>query len=196
VGLDVVKTNVEKVLHGEIQIETELGIGTCFRILLPLTLAIIDAMIIELWERQAQEKTRTERYVIPLGQVFETLKPDRDNVHFVSSMGTVLSLRGEELPLFPLSLLLGRKTKPRAPWESIAMVVRDGSSPFAILVDDVIGQQQVVVKRLGHDVHGIQGFSGGAILGDGKAAVILDLVELVGRANSLGPIQKEAVGWA
>lgn len=196
VGLDVVKTNVEKVLHGEIQIETEIGKGTCFRILLPLTLAIIDAMIIELSERQAQDKLRSERYVIPLGQVFETLKADRENVHFVSGLGNVLSLRGEEIPLFPLSLLLGQKAKPRAPWEMIAMVVREGGMPFAILVDDIIGQQQVVVKRLGHDVHGIQGFSGGAILGDGKAAVILDLVELVGRAKSLGPVNKEAVGWA
>jgi two-component system chemotaxis sensor kinase CheA len=196
VGLDVVRTNVEKILHGEIQIETELGKGTCFRILLPLTLAIIDAMIIELMERQAQDKVRSERYVIPLGQVFETLKPDRENVHFVSGLGNVLSLRGEEIPLFPLTLLLGERSKPRAPWEMIAMVVREGGMPFAILVDDIIGQQQVVVKRLGHDVHGIQGFSGGAILGDGKAAVILDLVELVGRAKSLSPVNKEAVGWA
>jgi two-component system chemotaxis sensor kinase CheA len=201
VGLDVVKTNVEKLLHGEVQIETELGKGTCFRILLPLTLAIIDAMIVELWERQAgtandKGRGKFERYVIPLGQVFETLKPDRENVHFATGMGTVLSLRGEELPLYPLSLLLGQRAKPRAPWEMIAMVVRDGERPFAILVDDIIGQQQVVVKRLGHDVHGLQGFSGGAILGDGKAALILDLVELVGRAKSLGPIQKEAVGWA
>jgi len=207
VGLDVVKTNVEKVLHGEIQIETELGKGTCFRILLPLTLAIIDAMIIQLWEHQAQvagqtpelprvkDESKTDRYVIPLGQVFETLKPDRENVHFVTGLGNVLSLRGEEIPLYPLTLLLGQKAKPRAPSDMIAMVVREGDMPFAILVDDIIGQQQVVVKRLGHDVHGIQGFSGGAILGDGKAAVILDLVELVGRAKSFGPAQKEAVGW-
>lgn len=195
VGLDVVKTNVEKVLHGEIQIETVLGKGTCFRILLPLTLAIIDAMIIELSEKMAQDKTRSERYVIPLGQVFETLKPDRENVHFVSGLGSVLSLRGEEIPLYPLTMLLGQKAKPRAPWEMIAMVVREGGMPFAILVDDIMGQQQVVVKRLGHDVHGIQGFSGGAILGDGKAAIILDLVELVGRVKSLGPVNKEAVGW-
>lgn len=186
VGLDVVKTNVEKTLHGEIQIDTTVGKGSTFRILLPLTLAIIDGMVVQ---------SSDERFVVPLGHVHETLKPTREDVHFVTGLGQVLSLRGEELPLYPIGLLLGRRMKSRPAWESIAIVVRAGDRPFAILVDDIMGQQQVVVKRLGLDIRSIRGFGGGAILGDGRAALILDLVELVGRVAALGSISKEAVGW-
>lgn len=189
VGLDVVKTNVEKILHGEIQIETELGKGTCFRILLPLTLAIIDGMIVTLGE---------ERYVLPLEHVYETLKPTQDDVHYVTGMGDVLSLRGENIPMYRLSSLLSRKAQQqKASWQSIALVVRAGTKPFSILVDDILGQQQVVVKRLSEDIQHIRGFGGGAILGDGRAAVILDLIELANRTQQSGHgaamTKKEAV---
>ncbi|OFZ18751.1 MAG: hypothetical protein A2X94_06095 [Bdellovibrionales bacterium GWB1_55_8] len=173
VGMDVVKNNIQQ-LQGEIQLETEKGKGTCFRILLPLTLSIIDGMVIRAGE---------ERYVVPISQVHESVQPEGQDVHFVTGLGEVLSLRGENIPLFRLTSVLGRKTVPRPVTESIAIVIRNGKSPFSILVDDIIGHQQVVIKRLGHGVQNMKGISGGAILGDGRAALILDFNELASRAT-------------
>lgn len=171
VGLDVVKHNIES-LQGEVQIDTVKGQGTTFRILLPLTLAIIDAMVVRMGD---------ERYVIPLAHIHESVQPVREDVHHLTNVGEVLCLRGENLPLYPLSGVLGRKSKPMAPWDSIALVIRAGDKPFAVLVDDIIGQQQVVIKRLGAELENLKGFSGSSILGDGRAALILDLVELIGK---------------
>ncbi|MCM2280069.1 MAG: chemotaxis protein CheA [Oligoflexia bacterium] len=171
VGLDVVKTNIEK-LQGEVQIESAVGKGTTFRILLPLTLAIIDGMVVTLGE---------ERYVIPIAHIHESLQPGKDDVHYFTNVGEVLSLRGENLPLFQLAAVLNRKIKARPANECIAIVVRTGDKPFAVLVDDIIGQQQVVIKRLGDELQNLRGFSGSSILGDGRAALILDINELVGK---------------
>ena len=168
--MDVVRTNIEKLMQGEIQLETELGKGTCFRILLPLTLAIIDGMVVRSGE---------DRYIIPIPHVHESIRPKKEDVHYVSGMGEVLSLRGENMPLFRMNSLLGRNLKDaKTPSESIAIIVRVNSAPFAILVDDILGQQQVVIKRLGEELRHLSGITGGAILGDGKAALILDLPEL------------------
>ena len=173
VGMDVVRSNIAA-LQGEIQVETELGKGTVFRVLLPLTLSIIDGMVVQSGE---------ERYVVPISQVHESVQPEQLDVHHVSGMGDILSLRGETLPLFRLTQVLGRKAAATATaaWNGIAIIVRSGKNPFAIFVDDIIGHQQVVIKRLGNEVQNIKGISGGAILGDGRAALILDFSELVGR---------------
>lgn len=172
VGLDVVKTNVEK-LQGSVHVETHVGKGTLFQIRLPLTLAIIDGMITALGE---------ERYVFPLAQVHESLKPDPADVHSKSNLGQILVLRGEPLPLFRLETLLNKKPTTEKPlWESIAIVVRSSAQPFAILVDDIVGQHQVVIKNLGSELKGMKGISGSAILGDGRPALILEPSELVNR---------------
>ncbi|OFZ55310.1 MAG: hypothetical protein A2428_04150 [Bdellovibrionales bacterium RIFOXYC1_FULL_54_43] len=173
VGMDVVKSNVTA-LQGEIEVETEKGKGTCFRILLPLTLSIIDGMVVRSGE---------ERYVVPIAQVYESVQPTKDDVHFVTGIGEVLSLRGDNLPLYRLGAVLGRKAAQgaRTVSESIAIVIRSGKHPFSVLVDDIIGHQQVVIKRLGNEVQHLKGISGGAILGDGRAALILDFNELVSR---------------
>jgi two-component system chemotaxis sensor kinase CheA len=178
VGMDVVKTNIEKKLGGEIQLETELGKGSTFRIVLPLTLAIVDGMVI---------RSGTDRYIVPLAQVHESLQPQASDVHSVSGLGEVLSLRGEELPLIRLTQVLGRKSEDRPASECIAIVVRNGEAPFSMLVDDILGQQQIVIKQLGGEVRNLKGVTGGAILGDGKAALILDLNEigLVGKSQSV-----------
>lgn len=174
VGMDVVKTNIEKNLHGEIELETEVGKGTCLRIKLPLTLAIIDGMVV---------KASEERYVVPINHVHESLQPTTNDIHFVTGVGEVLSLRGEELPLYRLTSILGRKTAQKSASECIAIVVRSGERPYSILVDDIIGQQQIVIKQLGAEVRNyLRGVSGSAILGDGKAALILDVNELCHRA--------------
>lgn len=173
VGMDVVRSNV-MALQGDIQIDTELGKGTCIRIILPLTLSIIDGMVVKCGE---------ERYVVPITHVYESVQPTKADVVFATGLGEVLNLRGENVPLHRLGALLNRKiANGREYWDSIAIVVRTGKFPFAVLVDDIIGQQQVVIKRLGSEVRNIKGVSGGAILGDGRAALILDFPELSAKA--------------
>jgi len=169
VGLDVVKTNIER-LQGQVQIETELGKGSCFRIILPLTLAIIDGLLIQSEERA---------YVIPLSQMHESMKLQPKDVYMNNGVGEVMNLRGEVLPLYRIEKLLTGKIISRPATDGTAVVVRGAQhEPFAVLVDEIIRQQQVVIKSLGGELTGLRGISGAAILGDGKASLILDLVDL------------------
>ncbi len=175
VGMDVVKTNIEQ-LQGVIQLETEFGKGTCFRIRLPLTLAIIDGMVI---------KSEDQRFVIPLTHVHECARPGLEDVHFATGLGEIYLLRGENMPLYRLENLLGKKAKQqRAASESTAIVVKANHGSFAVLVDEIIGQYQVVIKQLGFEHQGLKGYSGSAILGDGKPALILELNDFVNRRKS------------
>jgi two-component system chemotaxis sensor kinase CheA len=170
VGMDVVRTNIRN-LEGEVEIETQLGLETTFRISLPLTLAIIDGMIVKLG---------SEKMILPLNHVHESLRPFAKDVHTVQNMGQVLTLRGESMPLYNLGQMMGSrvgKCKTQIE-ETTAIVIRVTGEPFAVLVDEIIGQQQVVVKRLGPDFPAVKGVSGTAILGDGKASLIMDLPEL------------------
>ena len=169
VGMDVVKTSIEK-LQGRIELDTELGKGTTFRIFLPLTLAIIDGMVVE---------AQRARYVVPMTQVFESLRPTENQVHFVTGLGEILHLRGENLPLYRLENILRRSAGTQRLADCVALVVRSGDKPFSVLVDDIVAQQQIVIKRLGSELSGLKGFGGSAILGDGKPALILDLNELI-----------------
>ncbi len=172
VGMDVVKTNIEAI-QGDIQISTEINKGTTFTIRLPLTLAIIDGMIV---------KTAQDRFVIPLSHVHESVRPAPEDVHYVSGMGDIYTLRGENFPLYRLSKLLNPSSVVPSHWDGIAIVVRTQAQPFAVLVDDIIGQQQVVIKQLGAEHQANRGFSGSAILGDGRPSLILELPDLVNRA--------------
>jgi two-component system chemotaxis sensor kinase CheA len=176
VGMDVVKTNIEK-LQGDVQVETQLGKGTTFRIILPLTLAIIDGMIV---------KSNEHRFVVPLSHVHESLRPTENDIHFASGVGNVLLLRGENLPLYSLEGLLGRPDSKKNASDCIALVIRSQRTPFAILVDDILGQHQVVIKKLGTEVQNLKGFSGSAILGDGRPSLILEVAELVSQAKVAG----------
>ncbi len=181
VGMDVVRTNIEK-MQGDISIETVLGKGTTFRIKLPLSLAITGAMIVEC------EKSR---FVVPMVNVHETIQPTLTDVHH-TQIGEVFSLRGETMPLFRLSRLLSFNKSPIKPVnQCIAIVVRTSIKPFAVLVDDIIGQNQVVIKKLGAEHTNLKGFGGSAILGDGKPALILELGDLVDRAMKSGTYRVE-----
>jgi len=170
VGMDVVKTNIEA-LQGEVLVETELGKGTTFKVILPFTHAIIDGMVV---------RNGSCRFVIPLSHVHETLRPTSKEVHSATGLGEVLMLRGENLPLYRLSQLLGQKRSQQdEAQEQIAMVSRYTGQPFAVMVDDVLGQQQVVIKEVGTEIQSLKWMSGSAILGDGKPAIILEMNELV-----------------
>lgn len=175
VGMDVVKHNIES-LQGEVLVETKLHEGTTFKIILPLTLAIIDAMVV---------KAHECRYVIPLSHVHESVKLSKSDIKTTSGLGEILLLRGETVPLFRLTQLLERKVQQNAEAEMIALVIQGTSDPFAVLVDDIIGQYQVVIKQLGAELQAIRGFSGSSILGDGKPALILELAELVAKGKKL-----------
>jgi len=168
VGMDVVKTNIEK-LSGEVKVITEVGKGSTFRVVLPLTMAIIEAMVTRVGE---------EKYVIPLAQVYESLSPTADIVEHVNGVGECLKIRGQVIPLFKISKTLQRNVKDRPTHEQIAIIVNNDEKSFAVLVDDILHQQQVVIKKLGSEIQNQKGFMGSSILGDGRPAFILDLIEL------------------
>jgi two-component system chemotaxis sensor kinase CheA len=172
VGMDVVKTNIEG-LQGEVSVSTVLGAGTIFRVSLPLTLAIIDGMIVRIGD---------DRFVIPLSHIHESYRPTEEDVHQIQNLGEVLLLRGESMPLVRLRKILSGASKTKdgkTITDGIAIIVKIHGKPFAAYVDEIIGQHQVVIKKLGSELSGIRGFSGSVILGDGQPALILEMTELV-----------------
>jgi len=170
VGMDVVKTNIEQI-HGEVLVDTQLNEGSTFKIILPLTLAIIDGMVVT---------CGPDRYVIPLAHVHESVKTEANDIQVSNGLGEVLVLRGENLPIIRLSQALGKRKNPKNTFsEKIAIIIRTQSKPFATLVDDIVGQYQVVIKKLGAEMQNLRGYSGSAILGDGRPVLILELGDLV-----------------
>jgi len=168
VGMDVVKTNIEK-LSGSVVVKTEVGVGSTFRVVLPLTLAIIEGMVVRLGG---------EKYIIPLTQVHESIKPTKEMISEITGLGHVLNLRGEVIPLFDVGKTLSRKCDEKGICDKIAIIVHTDKYNFAVIVDDILHQQQVVIKKLGDEIKNKKGFMGSSILGDGKPSFILDLNEL------------------
>jgi two-component system chemotaxis sensor kinase CheA len=122
------------------------------------------------------------RYVIPLSHIQESVKLESRNIKKTSGLGDILLLRGENIPLFYLSELLTKKTSQKIESsQSIALIIKNSHEVFAVVIDDIIGQYQVVIKKLGTEFHDIRGISGSAILGDGKPALILELADLVNK---------------
>lgn len=182
VGMDVVKTNISE-LGGEIQIESQLGKGTTFRIMLPLSMSIIDSMIVRYSEH---------RFVLPLAHVYETIRIQSSNIQTNTALGTTLLLRGENLPLIHLGDLFAiQSTIPEV--NMIALVIRSTQKPFALMVEDIISQMPIVLKPLSPELYGVRGISGTTILGDGKPALILDPSELLKRKLSQMPKIKDSV---
>lgn len=167
VGMDVVKTNIEK-LSGQVKVDTKVGEGSVFKIVLPLTMAIVDAMVVV---------SANQRFIIPLSQIHETLKPQEQDLFYVTGMGQCLNLREEVLPHYSVKDLLNLKTDNKK--SAISIVVKGKEGTFSVAVDDILHQQQVVIKNLGPEIKDQRGFIGSSILGDGKPAFILDLEELV-----------------
>ncbi len=175
VGMDVVKTNIET-LRGMIEIETEGNVGTTFRIKLPLTLAIIEGMLV---------RTGASIYIIPLLSIVECIQPKREDVETIEGKGEVIMVRDTYVPLVRLYDYFGTRPDCRNPWEALVVIVESGREQLAIMVDDLVGQQQIVIKSLGHHVTSTRAVSGAAILGDGRVALILDIHGLIGEIAML-----------
>lgn len=169
VGMDVVRSNIHA-LQGDISIDSVVGQGTTFKIRLPLTMAITDGMIV---------KVGDEKFILPLNHVHETYRPEAEDIKITTNLGAVLLLRGENMPVYDLGQCIGKKHHYEKITDSICIIVRTLDKPFAILIDDIIGQHQVVIKKLGPEYAHIKGFSGSAILEDGKPAIILEVGDLI-----------------
>lgn len=169
VGMDVVRKNIEK-LRGQVEIRSEKGKGSVFTLRLPLTLAIIDGMVIIVGQ---------ERYIVPTLTVVRSVKPTREDVETVLGKGEMLKMQGELLPLFRLNRLFGVNKGDEKIEDCIVLVVEDDGKQIGLLVDELLGQQQIVIKSLGSTLKDIQGISGGAIMPDGRVGLIVDVGGLV-----------------
>jgi two-component system chemotaxis sensor kinase CheA len=165
VGMDVVKRNIES-LRGQIEIASEEGKGTIFSIRLPLTMAIIDGMVVSVG---------AEKYIIPTLSIVTSIRPRRGQISTVVGRGEVLSLQGQLLPLFRLAHLFSIRQGVQNLSEGIIIVVEDDGRRAGFLVDSILGQQQTVIKSLGDAMQGITGIAGGAIMPDGNVGLILDV---------------------
>ncbi|HHA2325530.1 TPA: chemotaxis protein CheA [Enterobacter hormaechei subsp. xiangfangensis] len=167
VGMDVVRRNI-MAMGGHVEVLSKPGEGTTIRIILPLTLAILDGMLV---------KVGQEIYVLPLGAVMESLRPGEDMLCRFVGEERLLQIRGEYLPLVMLRQRLSVPGET-APEDGIVVIVQSAGCRYALWVDQLIGQQQVVVKNLEQNYRKVPGVSAATILGDGSVALILDVVEL------------------
>lgn len=177
VGMDVVKRNIQA-MGGRIDIESHAGLGTRISIRLPLTLAILDGLIVAVAQTH---------YVIPLTYIVESLQPRAADIRSLGGEeGAVIRVRGEYLPLISLHDLLGETTPPLPAEQSIVVILEADGRHFALQVDDLVGQQQVVIKSLEQNFRRIDGIAGATIMGDGSVALILDVDALPGLAQQQG----------
>lgn len=180
VGMDVVRRNIQS-MGGHVEIMSEFGKGTTTRIVLPLTLAIMDGMLM---------RVANEMFVLPLGAVCELLQPDTEDLYTMAGNDQLLKVRDDYLQVVSLGDIMEVPGKRRSLEDSIAMVVEADGRRFALLVDEPIGQQQVVVKNLENNYRKVPGVSAATILGDGRVALILDAVALLACHHARGK-QKE-----
>ncbi|CAI0749851.1 chemotaxis protein CheA [Serratia proteamaculans] len=168
VGMDVVKRNIQE-MGGHVEIHSQAGKGTAIRILLPLTLAILDGMSV---------KVNDEVFILPLNAVMESLQPQAEDLHPLAGGERVLQVRGEYLPLvelFRVFEVAGAKTDAT---QGIVVILQSAGRRYALLVDQLIGQHQVVVKNLESNYRKVPGISAATILGDGSVALIVDVSAL------------------
>lgn len=173
VGMDVVKRNIEA-LRGRVDISSTPGQGSLFTLRLPLTMAITDAMLI----RVAQE-----RYLVPTVSILRSFRPEPGMISTVAGRGEMVMLRGELMPMFRLHKLFNVPGAITNPADGLLIIVQAAGKSVALMVDELLGQQQVVIKSLGQSMGQIQGVSGGAILGDGRVGLILDAAGIVALAH-------------
>lgn len=168
VGMDVVRRNIEE-LGGFVHIQNHPGEGTAFIISLPLTLAILDGMIV---------RVGNENYIIPISSIIETLRPTKEDIRKVAEGNDLINVRGEYMSLLCLSELFGIKDAETNPLNALIVLVENGIEKFGLMVDELVGQQQVVIKSLEENSDAAPGISGATILGDGKVSLIIDIASI------------------
>ncbi|GGB82336.1 chemotaxis protein CheA [Pseudoduganella buxea] len=175
VGMDVVKRNITA-MGGTVDIRSAKGFGTTMSISLPLTLAILDGMSIRVGE---------EVYILPLGFVIESMQPSPEDVKEITGKGKVVKVRGEYLPLIPLYQMFDIEPRFTDPSEGILVILETEGRKACLFVDELVGQQQVVVKNLESNYRKVAGISGATILGDGGVSLILDVAALIRSSRQL-----------
>ena len=174
VGMDVVKTNVEK-LNGIIEVDSEKGVGTTFKLKIPLTLAIMQALLVG-----AQE----EYYAIPLSSVIETVRIGQDEIYSVDGK-SVLRLRNEVLSLVRLADIFGVDSVLESTSEVYVVIIAIAEQKIGVIVDYLIGQEEVVIKSLGYYLKNTQGIAGATVRGDGKITLIVDVAAMMEMAKDI-----------
>lgn len=172
VGMDVVKRNIQK-LRGKIEITSAVGLGSTFTIKLPLTMAIIDGLVVRVGD---------DRFILPTTSVQRALRPLRESISTVHGLGEVLDLRGKFVPIHRLHQRFGISSDAQNPWDGIVVIVENAGKVSALLVDEMVSKQEVVIKNLGGFMQNLPGVAGAAILGDGSIALILDPGSLLNAA--------------
>jgi len=188
VGLDVVRKAVET-LRGRVDVSSELGKGCTFSVRLPLTMAITDGMLV---------KVGNQRYILPTVSIDMSFRPNPEALSTIAGRGEVVVFNGKVIPIFRLHRLFNIKEAVEDPTRGLLVIIGEGNQRCALLVDELVGQQQVVAKPLGDGIGKVQGIASGAILGDGRVGLILDpqgIAVLARQTSDLG-IPKEVVRWS
>ena len=180
VGMDVVKKNIEK-LNGTLEIDSRVGIGTQMRLKIPLTLAIIHALMVRVSE---------DLFTIPLANVDETVRIFKSDTSIIEGV-EVINLRGDTLPIFRLSTLFGEQRETESD-KSFVVIVSVAGQRTGFVVDELLGQEEVVIKPLADYVQDKSGFSGATIIGDGRISLILDTYEMVRMTANKQAIRQRA----
>jgi len=181
VGMDVVNRNIQS-LRGQIDIHSARGKGTIFTLRLPLTLAIMDGIIVQVG---------TEQYIIPTLSVVESIRPKYEEISTIMGNAEMLSVRGKLLPMFRVSSLFQVNDAIQDPTEALIVIVEDEGKQVGFMVDNLVGHQQIVIKSLGDSFNNIKGISGGAIMADGRVGLILDVSGIV-KLAVLGAVDEMA----
>lgn len=174
VGMDVVNRNIQS-LRGQIEIHSTQGKGTTFTLRLPLTLAIMDGIIVQVG---------SEQYIIPTLSVVESIRPKTEEISTVMENAEMLSIRGKLIPMFRIAGLFQVSDAIQNPIDALIVIVEDEGKQIGFMVDKLVGHQQIVIKSLGESFGNIKGISGGAIMADGQVGLILDVSGIVRLAIS------------
>jgi two-component system, chemotaxis family, sensor kinase CheA len=178
VGMDVVKRNIDK-LRGKIDIKSAKGTGTTFTFRLPLTLAVIDGMIIRVGD---------QKFVLPTLSIVQSLSPTAEQIKTVQGSSQILNLRGQIYPLLCLGTMFNLPNASRSAVEGMVVITQAEDQQIGLILDELLGQQQVVIKSLGDRFKGVSGITGGAILGDGTIGLILEpagLLDVYSRSSTV-----------